>query len=268
MGSYNEKVLWSAASGTDVNFNITGSPTAYDYIRVSYGSPAIARTNATTSFQNLGAMWTVDIPKGSTNYLDIYSNFYGQCNTASASTMYRAVGMWSGISGTAWTNVFNRYGTMTAHSAVTNARWNKIYSVVGISTGDTGYFHRDLIYSRDRDGAAVKLAKHPSSYRRIGISFNVSFDQNSAVNRSVETYCEYPFSYLSSYHNGHILLQHSFYSNPFSASQRINGLALYSGCSGTAWGRLWAMNFYETANTGTTAAGNHVITRVVGIDRI
>lgn len=268
MASYNESVLWSAESGTDVSLTLSGNPTAYDYLRVSYGSPAIPRPNATTSFQNLGAMWTVDIPNGNTNYLDTYSNFYGQCNTASASIMYRSVGMWSGISGTVWTNVFNRYGNMTAYSATNNARWNKIYSVVGINTGDTGYFHRDLIYSRDRDGGAVKLSKHPSSYRRIGIAFNLSFDQNSAVNRSVETYCEYPVSYLSSYHDGHILLQHSFYTSPFSASPRINGLALYSGCSGTAWGRVWAMNFNETSNSGSLNAGNHVVTRIIGIDRI
>ena len=268
MASYNETVLWSAASGTDVNLTLWGSPTAYDYLRVSYGSPAIPRPSATTSFNNFGAMWSVDIPKACTNYLNVYSNFYGGCNTTSANLMYRAVGVWSGISGTTWTNVFNRYGNMTADSATANARWTKIYSVVGINSGTTGYFHRDLIYSRDRDGGTIKFTNNPSSYRRIGIAFNLSFDQNSAVNRSVETYCEYPYSFLAENNHGHILLQHPFYSNPFSGSQRYNGLALYSGVSGNTWGRVWAMNFTETANTGTTNAANHVITRIVGIDRI
>lgn len=267
MASYNETVLWSSESGTDVNLTLSGSPTAYDYLRVSYGSPAIPRASATTSFANLGAMWTVDIPSGPTNYLNVYSNFYGGCNTNSASAMYRAVGMWSGISGTTWTNVFNKYGQMTAYSATTNARWNKIYTVVGVKTGDTGYFHRDLIYSRDRDGGTISFKKHPSAYHRIGISFNLSFDQNSATNRSVETYCEYPYSYLANYNHGHMLFQHQFYSSPFSGSQRLNGLALYSGLSGSSWGRVWAMNFTETANSGSLNAANHVITRVVGIDR-
>lgn len=268
MASYNEKVLWSAASGADANLTLTGNPTEYDYLRVSYGSPAIPRSSGTTSFNNLGAIWTVDIPVENTNYLDVYSNFYGGCNTASANTMYRAAAMWSGISGTTWTNVFNRYGAMSTYSATNNARWTRIYTVVGVKSGDTGNFHRDLIYSRDRDGAAIKFSKQPSGYRRIGISCNLSFDQNSSVNRSVETYCEYPYSYLTDYNNGHILLQHPFYSTPFSASQRINGLAMYSGTNGTAWGRVWAMNFTETANTGSLNAGNHVITRIVGIDRI
>lgn len=267
MASYNESVLWSAASGTDVNLTLSGNPTEYNYLRVSYGSPAIPRESSVTSFNNLGAIWTVDIPVGNTNYLNIYSNFYGGCNTASASNMYRAVGMWSGISGTTWTNVFNRYGQMSAYSATNNARWNKIYTVVGVKTGDTGYFHRDLIYSRDRDGSTIKFKTHPSSYQRIGITCNLSFDQNSAVNRSVETYCEYPYSFLASYNHGHILVQHQFYSSPFSGSQRYNGLALYSGVSGSSWGRVWAMNFGETANSGSTAAGNHVITRIIGIDR-
>lgn len=268
MASYNEKVLWSATNGADANLTLSGSPTAYDYIRVSYGSPAIPRTSGTTSFANLGAMHTVDIPVGNTNYLNVYSNFFGYCTTASASTMYRAAGMWSGISGTAWTNVFNRYGVMASYSATTNAKWNRIYTVVGIKTGDTGYFHKDLIYSRDRDGSTIQLARHPSGYRRIGISCNLSFDQNSTVNRSVETYCEYPYSYLTDYNKGHILLEHSFYSNPFSASQRVDGVAMYSGVSGSSWGRVWAMNFNETSNSGSLNAGNHVITRIVGIDRI
>lgn len=268
MGNYNEKVLWSAASGADVNLTLSESPTAYDYIRISYGSPAISRTTSTTSFPNLGAMWTVDIPTANTNYFDGYHNFYGGCNTNSASTTYRAAAMWSGISGTTWTSVFNRYGAMSSYSATNNARWTKIYTVVGVKSGDAGYFHRDLLYSRDRDGGTVKLANHPSGYRRIGVSFNLSFDQNSSTNRSVETYCEYPYSFLRDNNNGHALFQHSFYSVPFSSAPRLNGVSLYSGVSGSSWGRVWAMNFPESGNSGSTNAGNHVITRIVGIERI
>lgn len=267
MASYKETVLWSGSTGTGGNLTLSGHPSAYDYLRVSYGSPAIPRT-ATTSFQNLGAMWTVEIPYGNTNYLDICSNFYGNCNTASANTMYRAPAMWSGISGTSWTRVFNVYGLMTSYSATNPNPWQNIYSVVGVKTGDTGYFHKDLLYSRDRDGTAVVLNRNPSSYNRIGVSFNLAFERNSSTNRSVETYCEYPYSFLTAYNNGYKLFQHPFFEANFSASQRVDGLALYSGVSGTAWKSMWNMNFNQTgAGSILDSTSYHVVTRVVGIDR-
>lgn len=273
MASYNETVLWSSIQGTSTSLTLSGNPSDYTYLKVSYGSPAIYRATApTTSFNNLGAMWTVQLPTTS-NYLSMYSTFYGTCNTASASTKYRAAALFSGTTGTAWTRVFDRYGNVNSsvNSVTTANPWVQIYSVVGVKTGSTGYFHKDLLYDAVRDGETVKLAAHPSGYRRIGISFNLPFNIVSATNRSMESYSEWPVELLTSNsgNNGHVLLEHAFFTNPFSGAQRLNGVNLYSGTKGTAWGLVWNSNFVETANTGTfkTSAGPHRITRIIGIDR-
>ena len=273
MASYNETVLWSSIQGTTGSLTLSGSPSSYTYLKVSYGSPALYRaTEPTTSFNNIGAMWTVQLPTTS-NYLSLFSTFYGICNTASAQNKYRAVAMYSGTKSSNWVNVFNKYGSVnsSAKDATINAAWNRIYSVVGVSTGSAGYFHKDLLYDIVRDGETVKLAAHPSGYRRIGISFNLPFNIVSATNRSMESYSEWPVELLTSNNgnNGHILLEHAFFTSPFSGSQRLNGVNMYSGTKGTAWGLVWNSNFVETANTGTfkNNAGPHRITRIVGIDR-
>lgn len=267
MPEYNETVLYSSMSGTNAAFTLSGEPTAYDFLRVSYGSPAIPRTSGETSFPNLGAMNTIDLPTNR-NFLVAYSNFIGSVTTASGNNMYRAAALCSGCSSTAWTRVFNSYGHMSADSAATTNRWNHIYTVVGVNTGSAGSFYKDLLYDYDRDGSAIILNRHPSAYRRIGISFGFAHKYNSAINHGICTYAEYPYSFLSTYNKGHIITQHPFYSADISASQRRESVNLYSGCSGTAWSPLWSVVFNQSAaGSFGVALDQHVITRVVGIDR-
>ena len=74
MPEYNETVLYSSMAGTQNSFTLSGEPSAYDYVRVSYGTPAITNTAVSSSIANLGAMCTIDLPPNR-DYLVAYSDF-------------------------------------------------------------------------------------------------------------------------------------------------------------------------------------------------
>ena len=267
MPEYNETVLYSSMSGVSTSFTLSGAPSAYDYVRVSYGPTKIDTTSETTSFPGLGAMCTIDLPNNR-DYLVAYSNYLGTVTTASGNAMYREVAMWSGCKSTAWARGFNMYGYMNQYSASGVTYNTVIYTVVGVKTGSAGSFYKDVLYDYDRDGTAITLNKHPSSYRRIGVSFNFAHKYNSAINHGICSYAEYPYSFLATYNQGMIVTQHPFYSADISASQRRESVNLYSGCSGTAWSPLWSVVFNQSAaGSFGVALDQHVITRVVGIDR-
>ena len=267
MPEYNETVLYSSMAGTQNSFTLSGEPSAYDYVRVSYGTPAITKTAVSSSIANLGAMCTIDLPPNR-DYLVAYSDFLGTVTTASGNNMARAAAIWSGCKSTSWERVFNKYGSRSSYSAGAANSWNFVYTVVGVKTGSAGSFYKDVLYDYDRDGTAITLNKHPSSYKRIGISFNYAPGFISAINRGICSYSEYPYSFLATYNQGMIVTQHPFYSADISASQRRESVNLYSGCSGTAWSPLWSVVFNQSAaGSFGVALDQHVITRVVGIDR-
>lgn len=268
MANYNETVLYSSRLGTANSFTLSGNPSAYDYLKISYGSPVIGRT--ASALGNLGPMMTVNLPT-SVNYANLYSNFYGTVSTTDFYTPYRACASFSGTSGSSWSKVFNRYGTPDTVSAVTNAAWTHIYSVVGVTTGTQGSFHCDLLFDAYRDGTAknITLTAHPSAYRRIGIIVGLPPTGTSDNLQSVKYYQEYPYFHLTnaSGRSGYIITYSKYVDNPVPTNNLYQG-GLYSGCYGTTWNLVGGRFIFETGGNGGQYVGFGRIHQVIGIDRI
>lgn len=269
MANYSETVLYSSVGGTTGNIALSGYPSAYDYMRISYGSPVIGRTTS-TALVNIGPMMTVTLPT-SMNYANLYSNFYGTASTTNFYTPYRACETLSGASSNNWTRVFNRYGTTNSWEVRTNAAWTNVYMIVGVKTGSQGNFHKDLLYDYNRDGTGntLNLTAHPSGYRRIGIIAGLSPTSTGLISRSTQQYQEYPYFHLTngSGKSGYIVTYHKYVDTPVVTNNIYAG-ALYSGCGTQTWKRVMGRYLSETGGNGATGNVFGQIYQVIGIDRI
>lgn len=268
MASYNETVLYSSLGGTNTNFSLSSPPSAYDSLRVCYGSPRIGESY--TGLNNLGPMWTVTYPTAGRNYVNLYNMFFGGVSTTTCNTPYRTCAAYSACSSQDWKIVFNRYGTTNSYSTTTNAPWTRVYSVIGITTGSQGNFHKDLLYDVYRDGqsSTIQLTAHPSGYKRIGIvagALSTAFGS-----QSMDVYQEYNYDNLAyGPRSGNIMLLSKYSDSPTAIQRNLAMVGMYGGCSGQTWTHRYGLFLTETGgnpsdNTQTFA----VVKQVIGIDRV
>ena len=268
MASYKETVLFSSLAGTNTNFSLNSPPSAYDSIRVCYGSPKIGSTE--TGLNNLGAMWTVTYPTAGHNYVNLYNMFFGGVSTTTCNTPYRTCASYSACSSQNWKIVFNRYGATNSYATTTNAPWTRVYSVIGITTGSQGNFHKDLLYDVYRDGQSttVNLTAHPSGYKRIGI---VAGALGTAYgSQSMDIYQEYNYANMATGPmSGNIMIL-SKYSDSKTAIQRtLVMVGMYGGCSGQTWTHRYGKAMVETGGNPFDNQANYaVVKQIIGIDRI
>lgn len=263
MGSYREQVLFSAWNGARYGLSLSEHPSAYDYVRISYGTPNLASTANTMA--NLGPMMTVTYPT-SQSYMLNYSMFFGGVSTTTCNTPYRAAHALSACNTQNWLAGFNTYGGVAGYSMTNNAAWTRVYSVVGIKSGEQGNFHKDLLYDRFRDNTtAVTLRNHPSAYRRIGVVVGANPD---AFQGSVNYYQEYPTAFLKSgCASGNIMTYCKFSDAPPPASN-VFGIGMYGNCFTTAWTRRYGMYWTEDNAYHGADGPQPYIRQVIGIDRI
>lgn len=276
MANFNETVLMSSQYGESATVRPTGTLSSFDYLKILYAPSAVLHS---TSKPHAPMYVTYMAPSATS--LELYGNFLNSATTTTASGQCRAAAKWYNTNTNTWatstSSSYNRTGLSNQSTIVANSQQTRIFAIIGVTTGSAGDYHKDILYNRDTDGASVVLKKHPSAYERIGISTNLEYSAISSVNRSIETYSEYLYNPFLSRSTGYqLLVQHPFYTStqypPIGAKTanfpRYMGYALY-GASGTAWNRLWSMNFNEKDQTGVggTSAESHVITRVIGINR-
>ena len=268
MASYNETVLYSSLGGTAGNFSLNSPPSAYDSIRVCYGSPRIGMSS--TGLNNLGAMWTVTYPTAGYNYANLYNMFFGGVSTATCNTPYRTCAAYSACSSQNWKIVFNRYGTTNSYSTTTNAAWTHVYSVIGITTGSQGDFHKDLLYDVYRDGqsSTIQLTAHPSGYKRIGIvagALSTAFGS-----QSMDIYQEYNYDNLAyAPRSGNIMILSKYSDSPTGIQNNIVAVGMYGGCSGQTWTHRYGYFMRETGGNPVDQSTVYaVVKQVIGIDRV
>lgn len=268
MASYNETVLYSSLGGTNTNFSLSSPPSAYDSIRVCYGSPSIGANS--NSLNNLGAMWTVTYPTAGHNYVNLYNMFFGGVNTTTCNTPYRTCAAYSACSSQNWKIVFNRYGTTNSNNTTINAPWTHVYSVIGITTGSQGHFHKDLLYDVYRDGQSttVQLTAHPSGYKRIGIvagALGTAFGS-----QSMDIYQEYNYANLAyGPRSGNIMILSKYSDSPTAIQRNLVMVGMYGGCSGQTWTHRYGKAMIETGgNPFDNQTAYAVVKQVIGIDRI
>ena len=267
MASYNETVLFSALGGTNGNFSLNSPPSAYDSIRVCYGSPMIG--GASTTLNNLGAMWTVTYPTAGHNYVNLYNMFFGGVSTTTCNTPYRTCAAYSACSSQDWKIVFNRYGATNTNNTTTNAPWTHVYSVIGITTGSQGNFHKDLLYDVYREGQAstIQLTAHPSGYKRIGIvagALGTAFGS-----QSMDIYQEYNYANLAyGPRSGNIMLLSKYSDSPTAIQRNLVMVGMYGGCSGQTWTHRYGKAMIETGGDPfDNQTAYAVVKQVIGIDR-
>lgn len=259
MGSYKEQVLYSSFGGQNSNVQLSASQSAFDYVRITYGSPTNANITSSPT-NNMGPMHTVTYPT-SYNKMMNFGMFCGVVSTTNYSNPYRTVHALSGCNTTSWTNVFNRYGLLSDYSATAGAPWINIYNVVGIKTGGEGNFHRDLLYDiyRDGSGSNITLTEHPSAYERIGLVCGCP------VSPSVTTTCyqEYPTAHLSGANGQNVMV----YNNFIDSMHSCFCLGMYGNCWSTGWTRRWGFFCFENGANKNTDGPLPYLYQVIGIDR-
>jgi hypothetical protein len=259
MAKYNEQVLYSSYSGQNSTVQLTASQVPFDYVRISYGSPANAYVTS-TPMNNMGPMHTVTYPTGY-NKMMTFGMFCGTVSTTDFNNPYRIAHALSGCNTTSWTNVFNRYGLMNTYSATVAAPWTNIYSVVGIKTGEQGNFHRDLLYDiyRDGSGSNISLREHPSAYKRIGLVCGCP----SAPSVTTTCYQEYPTAHLSAANGQNAMV----YNNFIDSMHSCFCLGMYGNCWSKNWTRRWGYFGFENFGYKGTDGPVPYIYQVIGIDR-
>lgn len=276
MAKYNETVLYKNIAGNGENLTLDITPSAFNYLKIIYGTPGIDANHSgnflTTSFPNIGPMMTQIIPT-SNNYVGLYANFYGIVTTAAANNPYRATELLSATTGKNWIKIFNRYGVQSANASTSDAAWIRIYEVLGITTGEQGNFHTDVLYDYAKDGptTSINLSDSINGYERIGIIAGLNPNSTEIIMQSSPNYQEYPVETIK-YCNGYLMSWNKWIGSTPTTTAAIatnyHSVGIWSGCNTKNWKRLFTISNNETTNTlGLTDQNMGWIWKIIGINR-